>query len=584
MSTLLSNINSYTSKQLGENGHCEYAWSNDIREKIIQLNFQLVRTNNYEFNNLQNVYSSLIQHLKHKCNESNYNESKHYLIMLYKMIGYTRDIIDGKGEYNLSYMMIYEWFQYINEDMAFFMLYNFVKNDNNHHPLGSWKDIKYLCNYVFEKDKNINHKLINKSIELINQQIKIDFNNYNLNLNNISLASKWVPREKSNKFGWLFTKLSCSYFSDYMITSNEKNDSYRKAILKCKTEYRKIISCLNKYIDTLQIKQCSKNWSDIDFNKVTSISLLNQKRAFLNIKNNSIERYPNNMDRLVCANNFNNYILKNIHNEVEIKGKRINIGDFTKKAIEIIQNYNNNTKNINYYNESQILNSQWNDNSTQNGFLGKMIPMIDISSSMDCESLNTAISLGIRVAEKSLLGKRILTFNKNPNWIHLEDCNDFISMVQKIKYYESGMNADFYSALDTILDAIIESKLEPEMVQDMILVIFSDMQVDFFQENNNKCLYDVIKDKYAHIGTMLYGVPYKPPHILFWNLRKTNGFPCLFNQPNVSMISGYNPVLLNLFCYPGNNSYISTTPWSILERSLNNKRYKVLEDKARILL
>jgi hypothetical protein len=60
MSTLLSNINSYTSKQLGEKGHCEYAWSNDIREKIIQLNFQLVRTNNYEFNNLQNVYSQIL--------------------------------------------------------------------------------------------------------------------------------------------------------------------------------------------------------------------------------------------------------------------------------------------------------------------------------------------------------------------------------------------------------------------------------------------------------------------------------------------------------------------------------------------
>ena len=37
--------NSTTSKQLGENMHTEYAWSNDIEEQIVQFNFQLVRTN-----------------------------------------------------------------------------------------------------------------------------------------------------------------------------------------------------------------------------------------------------------------------------------------------------------------------------------------------------------------------------------------------------------------------------------------------------------------------------------------------------------------------------------------------------------
>ena len=33
-----------TVSQIGEKGNIEYAWSNNIREKIIQLSFQLTRT------------------------------------------------------------------------------------------------------------------------------------------------------------------------------------------------------------------------------------------------------------------------------------------------------------------------------------------------------------------------------------------------------------------------------------------------------------------------------------------------------------------------------------------------------------
>jgi hypothetical protein len=44
-----------------------------------------------------------------------------------------------------------------------------------------------------------------------------------------------------------------------------------------------MLSRLNKQIDTTQIKQCGQNWSAIDFNTVTSITIAKQKKAFLNI-------------------------------------------------------------------------------------------------------------------------------------------------------------------------------------------------------------------------------------------------------------------------------------------------------------
>ena len=88
-----------------------------------------------------------------------------------------------------------------------------------------------------------------------------------------------------------------------------------------------------------------------------------------------------------------------------------------------------------------------------------------------------------------------------------------------------------------------------------------------------------MKSKYEEAGIRVHGKPYNPPHILFWNLRSTSGFPTLANQPNVSMMSGFSPALLNLFCEKGIDALQSCTPWSLLEQSLENQRYKIMSDK-----
>jgi hypothetical protein len=141
------------------------------------------------------------------------------------------------------------------------------------------------------------------------------------------------------------------------------------------------------------------------------------------------------------------------------------------------------------------------------------------------------------------------------------------------------MNTNFYSALDTILDAIIQNKMAPEDVQDLVLVILSDMQIDSGDTSDTQALYDIMKEKYTVAGIRVHGKPYKPPHILFWNLRSTSGFPTLSNQSNCSMMSGISPALLNLFCDQGLEALQSCTPWSVLEKSLENPRYKIMAEK-----
>jgi hypothetical protein len=85
---------------------------------------------------------------------------------------------------------------------------------------------------------------------------------------------------------------------------------------------------------------------------------------------------------------------------------------------------------------------------------------------------------------------------------------------------------------------------------------------------------------FAKMGERLYGssetgtgtetqaqTPLKPPHIVFWNLRKTTGFPCLSTDENVSMMSGFSPALLNVFCQKGINGLKNYTPWNTLNET-----------------
>jgi Mg-chelatase subunit ChlD len=348
------------------------------------------------------------------------------------------------------------------------------------------------------------------------------------------------------------------------ITNNQKE----KVMLKCKTHFRKLLSGLNKKLDTTQIKQCAKTWSLIDFNKVTSITLSKQSKAFLNKKKDGSDRFPEDDDRIQCAENLKTRIEKAVKGEVQMKGARVEMADFTKRALKTDR------LNADDVDEINLLNLQWQNSSSLTRNLGKMIAMVDTSGSMDGEPMNVAIALGIRIAEHSVLGKRVMTFSCSPTWVNLTDQSNFTSMVKTVHAAPWAMSTNFHKALDLILDAIVQQKLSHKAVEDMVLVILSDMQMDQGDQCNKDDLYTAMKKKYETAGIQVHGTPYNPPHILFWNLRATNGFPTLSNQPNCSMMSGFSPALLNTFCEKGLDGLQSATPWSMLLHTLDNPRYK----------
>ena len=580
MTSFMDALDKYTTNtsQLGENGHCEYKWSDDFKHKICQFHFQLVRTkSDHQLAELANVLRGLLRTLlKEKptgpIDSGCVNE---HLCVLYCMLAQTRDIVDGKGECQLSYMMLLVWYEFF-PILALYALESFVHSpidnqtkvvDSGFHPYGSWKDMKYFANYCISQGCAYNHPLILRIISLINTQLHCDDTMIDKsNDSMISLVAKWIPRQSSSQFGWLNKLLAMDYFKEIMASAHTGANSqaqYKRAQDKCLTLYRKKISKLNHRLDTIQIKQCSHNWSSIDHAKTTSVTFMKQSKALYNVDKKGQCR-SGEIDRIECADQLKTFVLARVKTGKEIKGGRVGMIDFTKKAINLIRSRKNSRHDETVLSEIALLNSQWRDSSSLTGSLSDFVAMVDTSGSMEGDPSDVAVSLGIRVAEKSTLGKRVMTFSSNPTWVRLS--GDYIDMVEQIKVAEWGTGTNFYKALDLILSACVEGHVLAEVVAKMVLVIFSDMQIDE-GDSGYKSMYGGIVQKYVDAG---YD---KPPHILFWNLRSTSGFPALMSESNVSTMSGFSPALLNTFCEKGVEGLSSTTPWDTLIVSLFKDRY-----------
>jgi|UniRef100_A0A6C0CK07 hypothetical protein len=541
MAALVSALDTKNSIQYGENNHIEYSWSETQQEQICQLYFQLVRTkNSNQLKKLKGVFRKIYE-----------EGDRDIKVLMLKMLANTRDIDEGKGEYALSLELLSELMN-IDKKVGKEMLKRFVGFKSEEKPFGSWKDLKYFMN--IRKD--------NYCIDLYVDQMKMEEES-----KNNSLIWKWSPREKSRKFGWIFEEIAKCYFAEF-----GKYDWNSKGINKAKTQLRKKISAKNRLLDTTQIKQCEKNWSNIDFNRVTSVTMNKQRGAFMNNKN------IDTVDRVECKKNLEKYMEDVKSGKIEMKGKNVGMIDFVKQALNCSDNM-----------DKDILNEQWKSNSKETSKLGEMIPLIDTSGSMETDEMKpllSAIGLGLRVAEKSKLGKRVMTFNAKPEWIKLDDKEDFVADVKKIKSIPWGLNTDFHKAMSLILDTIVELKIPSEEVENLILAVFSDMQFDSAEDKRrpeverfgSNTVREILDKKYHDAGIKICGKPYKVPKIVFWNLRVTDGFPVLSYHDGYAMMSGYSPTALNEFSEEGLDGLQSFTPWNMLMKTLDKERYNKLSE------
>ena len=571
------------SKHYGENGTPQHGWGveatkwtskSEAQSLLTQLYFQLVRSSNHS--DLEEKMFYLLKNL-------NWREHKEELTQLYRLTMHVRDIEAGKGEYALAYMMVWAWSKTQDPEFAKILVRSFVVNDNNKHPMGSWKDIKFMCKYLAEKE-NKNYWLINYMCNCSVRVVKEEFEKFQLEPNyKPSLAGRWMPREKQKQYKWIHKKMAELAFPEFVVqplNGWRDGNQYRAAILKQKIRWNKMIVALSKATDTPQIKMAGKQWSKLKFNNIPSICLKKNSNAIRNKDKRGSQRSTDD-DRVSCANNFSLHLSKAASGDktAKVHGKRLTVGELVKEAFSADGE------------KKTQLNLQWLSNKENNSELENacIIPCCDTSGSMECDDylpISNAIGLSIRTSEicHPAFKNRILTFNAKPSWIDVSGYgDDFVGKVKKIRNDPNwAMNTNFEALCDKILDGLVSAEVNPSETRNIILAVYSDMQIDAAQgwgDGDQSTMLELIKKKFAEAGLRSkFRTPYVQPHILFWNLRKTSGFPATAFDENVSFLSGYSSTLLNVFETKGIDELRKMNPYKLLSDILGNPRYNIGSD------
>ena len=540
--------NMFATKNLGENGTVQHGWGvepgdyteeNEFNSLITQLFFQLVRTNNHE--KLEDIAKTLISRDKLTKNQES---------ILVRLTLQTRDIVDGKGEYHLAYMLVWLWSKLKPREYAEKIFKRFVlPTEVSPHPMGSWKDVKFICHYLSKKE-NRDYWLIDYIIELAVNTAMEEYKSLETNpsdLSKISLVGKWMPREKKScKFGWIHKKMAKIAYPD-------KHDNLRL--------WNKVITTLSSKTNTTEIKMAGKAWSEINFNNVPSRCMMLNANNFNNSNNKE------DKDRIECAENYKKHKEKALKKDgnTKIHGKRLNVGELVERALV------GDT-------DKEMVNLQWQTHKENNSGLENLciIPCCDVSGSMYGNPLYNAVGLSIRTSEicHPAFRDKILTFSEMPSWIDLSSCETFTEKVEKITHADWGMNTDFKALCNKVLSDLVASEVDPEQTKEIILAVYSDMQMDQASDIPLETTFEYVKQRFTKAGIdSKYKKPYACPHILFWNLRETKGFPSTTFEENVTFLSGYSSSLLNIFETKGIDELRKHSAYSMLVELLKNKRY-----------
>ena len=344
----------------------------DFQHTILDIFFTLDRKSNLkDYIPFCQKYSHLLQSIQSELRSAkkaaDLDTPCRHMILLFRLIAFTRDCQYGLGERDLSYLMIFLWYQYFpmpalqllhtlplsldaDEETLRQQAQLFATRYQNEGigssgkdssfvcvpvdavgwkmPLGSWKDMVGIAKIIrFFSRKGQYDPLLDYAISLMNHQLDVDTQAWSKAVSeyetarmqlvtpkpqdHISLVCKWIPRENSANH-WLYLLCVIQWVRSvkpqyFKTTKNEAH--FESAFRKAKREYRLAVSSLNKSWDVTEIKQCGRVWKTIDPKSVSSQTLHNQRRALLNIDSFGRTRKKSGQDedRMACAQTFADY-------------------------------------------------------------------------------------------------------------------------------------------------------------------------------------------------------------------------------------------------------------------------------------
>jgi hypothetical protein len=510
----------------GENGHLSYL-DEKILSSMVAFDFKAMRGMPSE--KVEKYLGDMIQ-------ESG-------IEMVFRHCSFIRDITEGKGERDVYYHYIYQlWKRYPEIVIEVIpMICN---------TYGSWRDMKnlYKC---YHKDADFVKMLVSIIVNRLTTDIELEKKG-----NHISMLSKYLPGEKTAQKG-LAKKIAKEMFK------NERD---------CMKKYRKVKSHFTKTLNIVERNLCGKTMENIVMEKIPSRAMKLYLNTFMNIKKGGNQRSSNEKN-IEFSKKFKEFIMNRRQNGYSINSRGIEIRELVRDIL------------LNNVVDESIIEGFVNDMKQKIGARGNVIPVIDTSGSMygrsnSASPINGALGLGILLSMVSSepFRNRFITFSDNPTWFECKEDDTFIERINKAKRAEWGYSTDYYKTIKLILSGYIKAKIPAKETKDVILAVFSDMQFNQSSGNNMKDVMEEMKAMFVEAGISTVGEPYYVPKMIFWNLRMdTNNIPVQSNECGVTMISGFNQVLMNTFIQNPHQ----LTPEQMLKSVLIKPRYNIIGDLVR---
>lgn len=409
-----------------------------------------------------------------------------------------RDVRGGQGERRF-FKVVLKYLSLHHKD-------SLKKNLHLIPKYGRWDDMWVLL------ETNVKHDVLKIVREQLHNDVKSE---------NPSLLGKWMPS---------------------LNASSKKTKKYAKILQQglggTPKQYRKLLTNLRSKINIVESNLSSKNYDDINYNKLPSKASLIYRNAFLK---NDESRYREYLEGLASG-------------ETTVNAGAIYPYEIAREGLS--------WRKVLSEEDIKLLDAQWN--SLPN-FIGdnhdNSLAVVDTSGSMTGTPMEVAISLGIYLSErnKGQFKDYFMTFSSDPQLQKVVG-EDIIQKIRNLSHADWGMSTNIEKVFTKILDTAVKNNVsQDEMIKKVIII--SDMEFNYCT-NVNEFLFDALREMYEEHG-------YELPNLTFWNVdARNNSTQFKMNDVGVELVSGFSPSLFKNVL-----GSINKTPYELMLEVINDERY-----------
>lgn len=318
-----------------------------------------------------------------------------------------------------------------------------------------------------------------------------------------------IEKPNNNNLNWLEDKLNSNdgLLAKWFPRKGPWFVAMHKYLKITPKEFRKKLVELTKVVET---QMCKNDWAGIEYAHVPSVAMNRYRKAF----------YKHDAERMQA------YIDKVKSGEAKINASVL----FPHELYQAMRRGEN----------ASAIEAQWeNLPDYMEGTTERILPVCDVSSSMNGLPMEVSIALGIYISErnKGIFKDAFITFDDNPTMEYLS--GTLGQRMRQLLNAKWGGSTNLQATFDLVLNSAIRENLSPEEMPTKLLII-SDMEFNEADGGHRhpQTNLDVIRSKYAQSG-------YAMPEIVFWNVNgRLGNSPAQVHDKGIGLVSGFSPSIL----------------------------------------